>query len=369
MTGVWPGLTRHQAEVADGVLRWLNYGTSPFALLTGAAGTGKTTVITALGQSLGGVAFAAFTNKAASVLRLKGARGATTLHSLLYYHPGEDDAGELHWRLRPHLECGLIIADEASMVSVRLGRDLMSFEVPVLVTADLFQLPPIEGSAYFAGHRPDFTLREVHRQAVNSQPLKLATAIRAGELVTPIRFDRERMVASGIVITALHTTRRATNKMVRRARGISYESFGERFPQPGETVLCFRSDHNVGVMNGETWCVERIVRKDSIAKLWLADGFGAKAIVRVPETDFLTGPPKQPRQDGLGSFDFGYAITCWKAQGSEWNSVCVLDETNTREFHWIAEQSGLPFDEFRRRWLYTAVTRACREVVVMRPPP
>ena len=67
MSGVWPGLTAHQADIADGILKWLNYGSSPFALLTGVAGTGKTTLITALGQNLGGVAFAALTGKAASL--------------------------------------------------------------------------------------------------------------------------------------------------------------------------------------------------------------------------------------------------------------------------------------------------------------
>jgi exodeoxyribonuclease-5 len=368
MTGGWPGLTPQQAAVADGVREWLNYGTSPFCLVHGVAGTGKTTLITTLGQSLGGVAFAAFTGKAASRLRQKGGHGAQTLHRLRYYRPDEDD-GELSWRLRPELDAELIIADECSMIGRRLGADLLSFGVPLLLTGDPVQLPPIEGTAYFAGHRPDFILREVHRQAANSQPLRLATAARAGERIAPVPFDREQVVAADITITALHATRRWINKLVRQSLGVSYESFADRFPRAGETVLCFRTDHNVGVMNGETWAVERVVRKDSIAKLWLADGFGSKAIVRVPETDFLTGPPEQPRQDGLSSFDFGYAITCWKAQGSEWPKVAIIDETDSGEFHWIAEQSGLPFDEFKRKWLYAAVTRAIADVVVMGPPP
>ncbi|MCD8512881.1 MAG: ATP-binding domain-containing protein [Nitrincola sp.] len=47
---------------------------------------------------------------------------------------------------------------------------------------------------------------------------------------------------------------------------------------------------------------------------------------------------------------FGYALTCHKAQGGEWDHVIIDSEgVNT------AEQSGL-------RWLYTALTRASKSV-------
>ena len=49
---------------------------------------------------------------------------------------------------------------------------------------------------------------------------------------------------------------------------------------------------------------------------------------------------------------FGYAITCHKAQGSQWDRVVVLDEMFGRN----AEE--------RRRWLYTAVTRASESLVI-----
>jgi exodeoxyribonuclease-5 len=361
-------LTPQQGDVAAGIREWFRYGTSPFCLLHGVAGVGKTTLITALEQSIGGARFAAFTGKAASRLRQKGAHAATTLHRLLYYRPDEDD-GELRWRLRPELDAELIIADKASMIGHRLGTDLMSFEVPVLVTGDPFQLPPIEKTAYFAGHHPDFILSEVHRQAENSQPLRLATAIRAGEPVIPARYDRERMLAADVVITAVHRTRCRINKLVRQAHDVPYEDFTDRYPWLGERVLCFKTDYAAGVMNGEIWTVERSVREASgNLRLWLNDDFDNKAVVRVPESDFLDGPPKQRCQDGLDSFDFGYAVTCHKAQGSEWDSVVVIDDTGSPEFRWIAEQSGLSFAEYRQRWLYTAVTRACHEVAVMEPP-
>ena len=54
-------------------------------------------------------------------------------------------------------------------------------------------------------------------------------------------------------------------------------------------------------------------------------------------------------------FDYGYAITCHKAQGSEYNKVIVLEEymrSETKEGH--------------QRWLYTAATRAAKKLIIVR---
>lgn len=54
---------------------------------------------------------------------------------------------------------------------------------------------------------------------------------------------------------------------------------------------------------------------------------------------------------------FGYAITCHKAQGSEWNNVFVKCKSH---------QSQLTADYFR--WLYTAITRTARHLYLLDPP-
>ncbi len=54
---------------------------------------------------------------------------------------------------------------------------------------------------------------------------------------------------------------------------------------------------------------------------------------------------------------FGYAITCHKAQGSEWNHVFVKCRTH---------QNQLTADYFR--WLYTATTRTADKLYLMDPP-
>lgn len=54
---------------------------------------------------------------------------------------------------------------------------------------------------------------------------------------------------------------------------------------------------------------------------------------------------------------FGYAITCHKAQGSEWNNVFVKCKSH---------QSQLTADYFR--WLYTAITRTAQNLYLLDPP-
>ncbi len=56
---------------------------------------------------------------------------------------------------------------------------------------------------------------------------------------------------------------------------------------------------------------------------------------------------------GLIETAWGYAITCHKAQGSQWENVVVYDDGLSRT------------PEDRARWLYTAITRAERGLVLL----
>ena len=59
--------------------------------------------------------------------------------------------------------------------------------------------------------------------------------------------------------------------------------------------------------------------------------------------------PMKPKE-----FDYGYAITYWKAQGSEWDNVLALEENWPRQ------------EDSHRRALYTAATRAKKKLVIIR---
>jgi exodeoxyribonuclease-5 len=139
------------------------------------AGTGKTGLVTHLGGLHSGVQYVASTGKAASVLRQRGAENATTIHSLLYGAPEvlKNKAGRnnLRWVKRTEpISASLIVADECSMIDSRLALDLLDTGIPLLVTGDLMQLPPVNGAPFFT--EPDFELTEIHRQVEGSQPLR-----------------------------------------------------------------------------------------------------------------------------------------------------------------------------------------------------
>ncbi len=73
-----------------------------------------------------------------------------------------------------------------------------------------------------------------------------------------------------------------------------------------------------------------------------------KAAFEDPEADI---PWQQKRR--FDDFDYGYALTVHKAQGSQWNNVVLFDES-------------FAFKDTRQRWLYTAITRAAERLTIVR---
>lgn len=70
----------------------------------------------------------------------------------------------------------------------------------------------------------------------------------------------------------------------------------------------------------------------------------------------------------LLSLTYSYCITCHKAQGSEYDRVCVIDQRNVIKLMTGAAiergEESLSPDEMARRWIYTAVTRAKKELAI-----
>src|SRR5215475_887427 len=183
-----PAFSPHQDAALKAVADWLKAkpgrrDTPQIFRLFGYAGTGKTTLARHVAGGLDGkVLYAAFTGKAAQVMRNKGCMGASTIHSLIYKALESDEetpSFEL-WDDAPASKAKLIVIDECSMVDAELGRDLMSFGVPVLVLGDPAQLPPIQGGGFFTENEPDAMLTEVHRQAQNDPIVRMSMDVREG---------------------------------------------------------------------------------------------------------------------------------------------------------------------------------------------
>ena len=183
--------TPHQDAALNAVADWLKAkpgrnGTPQVFRLFGYAGTGKTTLARHIAEGVDGeVKFAAFTGKAALVMRNKGCDGASTIHSLIYRarESGVEQPSFELWDDAPASKAELIVIDECSMVDAEMARDLLSFDCPLLVLGDPAQLPPIAGAGFFTEGEPDAMLTEVHRQAQDDPIVRLSMAVREGETI------------------------------------------------------------------------------------------------------------------------------------------------------------------------------------------
>ena len=368
--------TPHQEKALKAVSNWLRArhgttGTSQVFRLFGYAGTGKTTLARHIADEADGeVKFAAFTGKAASIMRGKGCRGASTIHGLIYRarESGKEIPNFDLWDEAPASKAELIIIDECSMVDAELGRDLLSFGVPVLVLGDPAQLPPIQGGGFFTAAEPDAMLTEVHRQAQDDPIVQLSVAIRAGEYIEPGRYgetevlhksdlDPQRVLEADQVLVGRNVTRRAYNALVRQRHG-----FADEMPSVGDKLVCLRNNRKKGLFNGGLWTVKergepkRGTNAGILSMRLLPDDEtttrGVKVSVR-PEC--FSGGIEQvdwQRRKPYDEFDYGYVLTVHKAQGSQWNDVVLFDES-------------FAFPESRERWLYTGVTRAAKKLTMV----
>jgi exodeoxyribonuclease V len=414
-----------QQDVLDGIGPWMNAQGGPqVKKVFGYAGTGKTTLAQYLAQlSKKRWLFASYTGKAAHVLRQKGCEGAQTIHSLIYRPAGESKAGELLiiekrindivyatrpdgkgmtkaemdiverlqeirtklmydnqprfalWDLSPFAEAdvGGIIVDEVSMVDQDLARDLESFGKKILVLGDPAQLPPVGGGGYYTKGEPDYMLTQVHRQAQESGILRLATMVREGVEVQPgkygedcvvlKRIDTERGDIAAIVMRAdqvlcgMNKTRHAMNRRHRELLG--RESLT---PVATDRLVCLKNYRQLGLFNGSQWTVTRTASVDAGSMTCDLTVSSDDGIATEPQTfsSWLHHMLGQPDDlDRLGAdrrdfceFDYSYALTCHKAQGSQWPTVAVWDESSA-------------FRTDKKRWLYTAVTRASARLTVL----
>jgi exodeoxyribonuclease-5 len=369
-----------QDHALKSAYRWLKGGDKQVFRLFGYAGTGKTTLARHLAEGVDGdVLFAAYTGKAAQVLRSRGARGASTIHSLIYRPRGEEVVSDEEtgatsltptFSLNRQSAVGkakLIIIDECSMVDEELGRDLLSFGTPVLVLGDPGQLPPISGGGFFTEHVPDVLLEEVHRQARDNPIIDLAQQVREGreimhgdygstaKVIGKQQVTADLVLEANQVLVGTNRTRRRYNTRLRELKG-----FDGLLPASGDKLVCLRNDAAKGLLNGSLWQVTSAPRtvKSAMTLLIRAEDEGIERIsAKVKVLKAVFEEPDQEiawqirrRHD---DFDFGYALTVHKSQGSQWNEIVLFDES-------------FAFREHRTRWLYTAITRAAEKITIVR---
>ncbi len=387
-------LSPDQINALQTIGRWYRAGSQQFITLGGYAGTGKTTMVGHVRQALRDndpdvkVAFCAFTGKAVRVmdqtLKRQGISrkndSLTTIHGLIYNTELGSDGQVTGWRRRQALKANLIIVDEASMVTEDLWNDLLSFKLPILAVGDHGQLPPV-GASFNLMDEPMIKLEKVYRQAIDSPIVEVATLARTTGYIPPGRYgDGDEVVKysrrgddlgsamedlleawdpSWLILCGYNHTRVKLNRDLRARRG-----FESSDPEPGEQLICLRNNPKGKLYNGMTGIVKWIQPADNDPEsLWWEAGILIDHLERqcyllreqFGSRETVSRLPKAPELKVRGDlFDFGYALTVHKAQGSSADTVLVFEERNKHMD-----------DDDWRRWLYTAVTRAERKLIII----
>jgi exodeoxyribonuclease-5 len=410
--------TAGQAEALE-VIRKMSErfpGGGGLAVISGYAGTGKTTLLKVLTQELPGLFVLTPTGKAA--VRVKQAAGcdALTIHRWMYTPIKDEDTGEYRFAMKEAKQLQLppnktLIVDEASMVTSQVFEHLYFFVktlgMNLVMIGDGFQLPPVERDPEKQGFSV-FTieadikvnLTEVLRQALENPIIRISTEIRTNSnimtsvLALPVVVSSQLDQAlldnwnrNGVIICHKNQTRHDLNNRIRELRGLPKNLLRENEP-----LLVTKNNYDLGVFNGEVFTVGELGRQHlkypvvdrrknktlymEFQEITFTDTDCSNAVVS-PEEIFGKAAELDPDAIKRGSHqcmtrdypeldkdsrpkhlhaNLGYALTCHKSQGSEWPEALVFIEDSVR----LSTQEG-------RRWLYTALTRARETVRVVWP--
>ena len=382
-------LSQKQKKALDDILDWYKKKDTQYITLGGYAGTGKTTLMGYLSNILRKdkskikIAFCSYTGKASRVLqrKLRDTKSiyaydyTGTIHRLIYRPVLNDDGEIIDWERMPinEFRYDLIIVDEASMVTEDIWDDLLSFGKPILAVGDHGQLPPVEGN-FNLMERPQFKLEEIYRQELDNPIIKISEIARkygnipveefsktvkkldkknpeTGEYLENIleQYDNDMMV-----LTGYNNSRIRLNKGIRQL--LDFDSVE---PTSGDRVICLKNNHEKEIYNGMMGTVLDIA-KNSVGDLEFFDveiefdDEDYPYIGKISKDQFNKENSFNSLNDGFDLFDFGYALTVHKAQGSQSKRVIVFEE-RFRQMN----------DDMWRRWLYTAVTRAMEELYIV----
>lgn len=362
-----------QARAMVAMDAWWESGSPRPFVLHGVAGGGKTTVVRHWAASRGiGYQAVAPTAKAAALWP-----GGRTVHSLVYGQPSDPlypmlkeaeqlegsarrDALKRIRLLRPTHPLqfatkdaaagGLIVLDEAMMVTREVGWDLASTGARILALGDPGQLHPIGGVALFT--KPDAFLDEVIRQAPGSELALLCEKIRLsdardamalGRLLRPYH-DPDGWRDADVVLGATRAGVAAHNRM---------RVDGRTVPAEGDLVVGLVNERGGKVFNGQRFTVVSARERGPEVDLVLKghdDGGAASWTGTAPIAPFDHPDELEVRRNRGAVFTWGYAMTTHKAQGSGFAKVHVLQDWP----RWCAHASLAE----AKAWFYTSVSRA-----------
>ena len=372
-----------------------------YTVISGYAGTGKSTLVKFIISALPDinpeedVVYTSFTGKATQVLQKKGNKNVSTLHKLLFESIPKPD-GTFFRKPVEFIPYKIVIVDECSMVPKELLQRLIKYNVHIICLGDPGQLPPINKNEdnHLLDH-PHIFLDEIMRQEAESEIINLTMDIRAGKPLTRYQgkevqvLNKDELTTGMLlwadqIICAKNETRIALNNQMRDLLGRSGD------PQDGDKVICLKNNWDIystndnPLVNGTVGYLKNkyntfldipyyLTKERKNKKLNLInaefisdteENYGTLSMDKQffltgesgldYKTSYLMGKDKHFRSCIPNQFTYGYAITGWKAQGSEWENVLVIEE-------------GFPYNkEEHKQFLYTCATRASKKLVIIK---
>ena len=390
-------LTDEQELLKKEIIHWYRhfpYG-KPYYYYSGAAGTGKTTVIHKviddLGLTMNQVMSCAYVGKAVLVL-LRHGLPASTIHSLIYRpclstkkeivldefgNPKEINKKKMEFILKDRLDkdIKLIVVDEMAMVSDKLREDILSFGIPVILTGDGNQLPPVIGTSSILDN-PDFVLTKIMRQAEGDPIVYLSQCVLndipidygmygKSKVVQSVPIDHSILTDYDMIICAKNKTREELNNRIRE-EVLNYEDIK---PRLGDKLICRKNDWQeclngiyltnglVGFITGIDYCS---MYRDKIYIDFRPDFMEESFEKLTLDYKYFKATWQEKKDYGFSfkddeRFEYAYAITAHLSQGSEYEDVLFMDE----KFH-----DPLTLKRLR----YTAITRARNSITYVKMP-
>lgn len=370
---------------------WFRKGIKQLYEISGAAGTGKTTLVLYLIEQLelklDEVLFVAYMGKAATQLARNGLP-AKTIHSAIYlydYVPEIDPEthrriilpngklkmkGEFVLKDKLKKKIKLIVVDEGGMVPEKIALDLMSFNLPMIVLGDLNQLPPVFGKPYFL-KQPDSILHRIMRQKEGDPIVWLSQKILEGKRLQAGVYGKSSVIhrddlndylfkTSDIVLTERNSIRNSVNQYYRanlkKIRNLDR-------PYIGEKVICRRNNWDLSIgdgiyfTNGLTGVLSDVDMSSyngKTIKISFMPDFINKTFNGVPVSYHHLFQPEEELSENekigeryTNKIEFAYGITVHSSQGSQYPKVTFLED-----------ERGIFGEDVSRRLHYTAITRA-----------
>lgn len=337
----------------------------PISLITGRAGTGKTTLLKTLCEFLRskGKSFAlcSYTGKAASTISSKTGFKANTIHKQFSIIPNSDS----EFNKPSFVDVDYLIVDEAGLLGLYLTWIVFknsSSKTRIILTGDDKQLLPINPGFVFHNllkirEIPKYNLTKIYRQDEGSGIIENANYILDEKPLVEsedfsiietkdIEKDLERLIKgknimNTQVITAVNktdyknSTKNLNNKL--QAMLTTKDIFKSTKFNKNDKIINTKNNYELNIYNGDMGIMADIVNIG-----------GAQAYFCLIDNNLIQIEEKEHRE----AIELGYAITVHKAQGSEWNEVIVVAD----------KEQGLMIN---KNWFYTSITRGVKKVTIL----